>query len=300
MVFEGVHPAVLFLRITVFIFQSLALVGALIVLRRKGMNVHWQNLNEKPGNRLGSGVRHGRCWIGPFEICWQLFQAPSFHLGVGIADYDCALSAALCLIVFSLFVNWRNHKVEWWLKEKTKRRGQKYGDGREIKLYWYQWGLWWTLWGDPMESRSKDSWFVRMHHWNFPDILFGSSEYCSRTIREERVIVPMPEAGYPALVKINEDTWKRPRWPFPRVMIRAELIPDTPIPFPGKGENAWDCGEDAMFSHYGPHDTSLKAVVAAVESVMESRLRHGAGWNYKPEEKGGDTNDIKRKGRAET
>lgn len=251
------------------------------------MRMHYQNLNEKPGDKLGSGAIHGRCWIGPFEICWRLFQGPSFHLGIGIADYESALTFGIDLILFSLWFSWRNNKVEYWLKDLTKRKGQKYGNGREIKVYWHELGLWWTLWGDPMESQSKDPWYVRMHGWDFRDILFGRSKYSSRTIREERVVVPMPEGGYPALVKINEDTWKRPRWLFPRRMIRSDLILDKPIPFPGKGENGWDCGEDALYSLYGPHDTSLKAAIAASESVMRDRLRYGGGWNYRPE-KGGD------------
>lgn len=247
--------------------------------------MHWQNLNEKPGNRLGSGVRHGRCWIGPFEICWRIFQDPGFMLSLDLGGDDRAVTIGIGLILFSLWISWNNFKVGRWLSDHTKRKGQKYGNGREIEVYWHEGGLWWTLWGDPMESRSKDSWFVRMHHWNVPDILFGGSKYSSRTLKEERVIVPMPEAGYPALVQINEDTWKRPRWPFPRRMIRSKLIPDKPIPFPGKGENSWDCGEDAMYSLYGPYDTSLKAAMAASESVMRDRLKYGSGWDYRPEVK---------------
>lgn len=237
--------------------------------------MYWQKLN---------GLRHGRCWFGQFCLEWVFFKSPSFHLGFGIADYDCALSFAICLIFFSLYFKWENHKFEYWIKDKTKRHDQKYGNGREIKIYWHNWGIWWTLWGDPMESRAKDPWYVRMHNWNIPDILFGRAEYNSYQIKEEKAIVPMPEGGYPCLVKINRDRWKRPLWPFPRILIRSEIIPDKPIPFPGKGENAWDCGEDAMYSFYGPYDTALKAVIAASESVMRDRLKYGGGWNYKPKE----------------
>ena len=262
--------------------------------------MHSQNLNDLPGDRHGSILRHGRCWIGPFEICWRLFQEPGFHIGLGIGEGDdTALSVGVELIVFSLWISWDNFKIHSWLSDKTKREDQKYGNGREIKVYWNELALWWTLWGDPMKSRSKDPWYVRMHCWDLRDILFGRSKYSSRTIREERVIIPMPEGGYPALVKINDDTWKRPRWPFPRKMIRASVIPDKPIPFPGKGESSWNCGEDAMYSLYGPYDNSLKAAIAATESVMRDRLKYGAGWNYRPEMKGGDDHDEEREGRAE-
>jgi len=263
--------------------------------------MHWQNLNEKSGSRLGSGIRHGRCWMGPFEICWRLFQRPGFMLSLGIGEGEHAMSAGVKFIIFSLWISWSNFKVQSWLSMKTKRRSQKYGNGREIKVYWHEWGIWWTLWGDPDESQSKDPWYVKMHHWDIREIIFGRSKYSSRPIKQERVVVPMPEGGYPALVKINEDTWRRPRWPFPRRMIRSELIPDKPIPFPGKGENSWDCGEDAMHSLYGPYDTSLKAAIAACESVMRDRLRYGAGWNYRPDvNKGGGVDGNQDHARLQT
>jgi hypothetical protein len=207
-------------------------------------------------------------------------------LSFGIGEGEHALSAGVDLIVASLWINWSHFKVQSWLAKKTKRKDQKYGNGREIEVYWHKWGLWWTLWGDPMESRGKrDPWYVQMHNWNIPDILFGRSKYSSRVLNEERVIIPLPEGGYPALVRINLDTWRRPRYPFARSMVRSEIIPDKPIPFPGKGENSWDCGEDAIYSLYGPYDTPLKAAMAASESVMRNRLRYGAGWSYRPEVK---------------
>lgn len=246
--------------------------------------MHWQNLNDKSVDRLGSGIRHGRCWIGSFEICWQFFQRPGFHFSLAIAEHEHALTIGLELFLFSFWISWDHFKVQSWLSDKIKRRDQKYGNGRSIALYWHEWGLWWTLWHDEMESRRDDPWYIQMHNWNFPDFFFGRSKYSSKTIKEEMVIVPMPEGGYPALVKINEDQWKRPRWPFPKRMIRSEVIPDKPIPFPGKGENSWDCGEDAMYSLYGPYDTPLKAAIAASESVMRDRLKYGGGWSYQPKQ----------------
>lgn len=256
------------------------------------MNFHWQNLNDLPGRRKGSGIRHGRCWLGPFEFEWSILHRPALRFNVGLAHYDCALSFGIGLIFCSFWLVYRNSNLERLISDRTRRKGEKYGNGREITVYWFEGGLWWAIWQDPIESRSRDPWYVRMHHWNVKDILFGSAKYESLPLRTERVVVPMPEGGYPATVQINEDTWKRPRWPFARRMVRSELTPDTPIPHPGKGENSWDCGEDALYGQYGPHDTGLKAAVAACESVMRSRLNYGGGWNYKqktpaPQEKEG-------------
>lgn len=245
--------------------------------------MHWQNLNEY-GKRKGNPIRHGRAWFGPFGIEWTVLKDPRFRIGIGLAHYETAISFSLALLLFSIHCHYDNFKWQSWLEEKTKREDQTYGNGRVIELYWHEMGLWAHIWSDPMESRSKDQWWCRTLHLDFVDLIFGQTKYRSKNLEQVRAVVPMPEGGYPATVKINEDTWTRPRWPFAWTRrIRSEVIPDKPIPFPGKGENSWDCGEDALHSLYGTYDTPLKAVMAASESVMRSRLRYGGGWNYQPE-----------------
>ena len=53
-----------------------------------------------------------------------------------------------------------------------------------------------------------------------------------------------------------------------------------PIPVPGKGENSWDCDDDAIHSSHGPHSTVHQAVAAArrrlgVPRAHPLRLRPG-------------------------
>ena len=156
-------------------------------------------------------------------------------------------------------------------------------NGRTIGVRWFEGTLWIDIWNDPMEYRGKDPWW-----WHISitpvDVIFGRTKHEERTLKTERVVVPMPEGGYPASVRIFESTWRRPRWPWPwKRMVRSEITPDTPIPFPGKGESEWDIGQDATHSMTCPADTPLKAAMALSESVIRSRIRYGAGWNYKPE-----------------
>jgi hypothetical protein len=63
--------------------------------------------------------------------------------------------------------------------------------------------------------------------------------------------------------------------------IRAKITPDTPIPFPGKGENSWDCGEDATHSMTCNATNEQEAVAKLVASVLNDRYRHG-GKNWRP------------------
>jgi hypothetical protein len=55
-----------------------------------------------------------------------------------------------------------------------------------------------------------------------------------------------------------------------------------PVPFPGKGENSWDCGEDATHGYYGPAASIEDAVGNLVTSTLKRRRKYG-GRDWKPE-----------------
>jgi hypothetical protein len=94
----------------------------------------------------------------------------------------------------------------------------------------------------------------------------------------QAVVVPMPEGNYQAVVTVEKRTWKRPRWPWPS-NYRTDYSIDIPggIPVPGKGENSWDCEDDAI------HGTGGKSVHDAVANATRAALRQrelyaGPGW----------------------
>jgi hypothetical protein len=65
----------------------------------------------------------------------------------------------------------------------------------------------------------------------------------------------------------------RKRW-FTQVNYSAEVEPRTPIPYQGKGENSWDCGEDGLHSMMGPAQNLEEAIAATVRSVLGSRRKY--------------------------
>lgn len=75
-------------------------------------------------------------------------------------------------------------------------------------------------------------------------------------------------------------TWKRRFSTQERTDYWIEM--DHPgIPFPGKGENSWDCGDDAT---YGFGGASIESAIARIlEDTKKTRLRHG-GTNWRPTE----------------
>lgn len=91
----------------------------------------------------------------------------------------------------------------------------------------------------------------------------------------------MPEGCYPATVKIEERTWKRPRW-FRKTRVDAYVdIPDG-IPHEGKGTASWNCGEDGLFGCGCEGDSIEKAVGHTVATVLDYRRRYGKARDLDP------------------
>lgn len=93
---------------------------------------------------------------------------------------------------------------------------------------------------------------------------------------EHDTFIPMPEGQYHARVKLERDTWKRTRWPWwPFVFHRVSYqfnIPDG-IPFSGKGENSWDCGEDGLYGTGVQADNEGEAVGKIAALAMSMRYK---------------------------
>lgn len=164
---------------------------------------------------------------------------------------------------------------------------------REINVYWFEGALWWRFWTDPMGgwSSSWPWWRRKLQQGSFHpvDFLLGSTKLTEREISRQDVLIPMPERSYQATVIIEERTWRRPRWPFPwhRHLGADVKMYQDPIPHPGKGENSWDCGEDAAYSFPIPRQRFSDAVSYAIGHVvagqLDTRARRG-GRDWRPKE----------------
>ena len=135
----------------------------------------------------------------------------------------------------------------------------------------------------------------RYGNFNILDAVFGPTSFEKVEVEKQAVLIPMPERNYRGTVTIERRTWTRPRWPFRfgkvgenEVLFMECLGYDLKmedgeqIPFPGKGENSWDCGEDALFGQSG-NGTVADAIAGAVKSVLRSRQKYGGSIAWKPE-----------------
>lgn len=144
----------------------------------------------------------------------------------------------------------------------------------------HRWGV--TLWGwtirwswreSEWEWNRSDPWWRRFSV-DLRDLFLGRMK-CEVVKGETRnALVPMPEGAYPAVLTKKTRTWRRTRRPFWR-KVRVEWDIQIPggIPFMGKGEDSWDCGDDGLYGTGG--SSPENAVANTVEFALRSRAKYG-------------------------
>ena len=235
-----------------------------------GRSTLWWNRPKKPTRRVGFG------WN-----LWNPHWLYSFHIHFDGVGGDDDLSFGVGLWPFSFHVSFAGILPKrfqtWW------ERRYKY-NGREIWVYATRdesmvggINFVFNFWRNPDGGELRKTW--RELYIHFPDIIlspiFGSVKHREELIEERDVKIPMPEGQYDGHVKLLRSVWKRPRLPFTsKVHHGARIdIPDG-IPFEGKGENSWDCGEDGLFGCGADRATYEAAIARAVEITLESRRKN--------------------------
>ncbi len=154
---------------------------------------------------------------------------------------------------------------------------------KEISISIHSGCIWWNL------GFSEDRWKVPFLKGNFNpfDFFFGRPKYSDKEIESREIVIPMPEAGYKATAKLFIASWSRPRW-FTKSIQRVSIEIPEGIPFPGKGENSYDCGPDATYSiTTGECNSIPEGVGKLVASVLRDRVNYGGygSWAYDKREK---------------
>jgi hypothetical protein len=201
----------------------------------------------------------------------------TFGVGLDVGDSDDAFLFRLSLWFFSLYVGLssaRLYRLSSWLRKGSY-------EPRSISLRVFDWAIWYECWA-PAHSWSRgEPWWMRWT-WHPLDTFFGRMQHSVRdVVSSTATVIPMPEKAYPCVVVIQEEVWKRSRLPWASTVLRRAHI-DVPggVPFPGKGENSWDCGDDATHSMTCPAETVEQGVARFVESVLRDRRRYGGSVNW--------------------
>jgi hypothetical protein len=136
-----------------------------------------------------------------------------------------------------------------------------------------------------MSWSTKDSWYSKYHAFNLYETAFGRDKYSEEQITPwEPIVVAMPEGKYGGKLRLFTSVWKN-RIRTKRIR-RADIEMETGVPFPGKGENSWDCGEDCTYGLTCPANEPEEAIASLIKSVLRNRRVYGCRGclnDYTPE-----------------
>ena len=238
------------------------------------MRFHWQDLNDGLVKKFGW---HGRAWLGRVSCEWSLPTTHwLFEFGVngGDSNRDLTLCIGCGLFFLSLSLQAWGFPFGHW----TDYKGEKMflHQERMFRVSWFSGTLYVNLWHDPMGGSGQSmGWLQNGFTFTPMDILFGSNRYTEVPIETGETLIPMPEGCYPASYKLFVSTWQRPRWPFKSQLKRITIDVLKGIPHEGKGENSWDCGEDATYGTTCPATHLEEGIGSLVGSVLRDRKRYG-------------------------
>lgn len=217
------------------------------------MRWHTQNLSD--GRQ--ATWRHGRGWFGPLHVEWSAFHTTNLLL------------AGVWWRGFNVYARWFGLFIGWGDTDRERAGWQVSWSDGTLRLS--------HPWVRQNEWRRADPWWKKDISLRIVDWLIGRSRCETIAGESHEVVVPMPEGSYRATVQHETRIWRR-RWYWPESR-RDSVYLDIPrgIPFAGKGESAWDCGDDGLFGISG--DSVEDAVSSAVRSVMRSRRKYGHDSN---------------------
>ena len=212
-----------------------------------------------------------------FRIEWHLWSR-FCHLGVDLSRHgEDAIHLGLALPPVSI---WLGIEPPW---ESAVRRVLP-DPGRECKIAIHNWAIWINPWSREHEWRRSDPWWVRGLTFHIDDFFLGKLDHIStETKPPQRIVVSLDGHEYHGTAKFKRGVWWRSRWfAKSRESIWIDMDRGHGLPHSGKGENAWDCGDDATtgWGHEG-HDVEA-AIQSGVDYVLKRRKRYGEPSEYGP------------------
>jgi len=221
------------------------------------MRFHWQNLNEG-----GRGLWSGRAWLSPWEwesargkealhVEWHLgghAHNSSMRLTIGGEEMRGAFSLGIRGL-FYIYIAWEGPQGS---------RAHVYG----ISLFGGGVCVW--LGSDEWGNRPGN------YVWDWRHTLIGRGKVEHTVIEERPVRLVLAEGEHQGTGKLIETIWRYPRW-FPQTHRSVEIEFEEGVPIPGKGENSWDCGDDAIYAMSCPTKTISEGVQHFRNAVIARR-----------------------------
>lgn len=240
--------------------------------REPWFHFHWQSLAEK--SRRQWKYAHGRFWMTVFayvfHVEWHLWSNHC-HISADVGGDEEQLQVSCAVPPFAIWCSIQAPHRKCWLRRIVPERQ------REMQLSLFEWSIRLVLWGREHEWRRDDPWWVRGVHLDLKDLFLGKTKYTStETAPQQRIEIPLDGRTYHGIAKFERCTWKR-RWWFTKTRdsVWIDMVQGDGLPHAGKGESAWNCGDDALCG-WGVNGTSVTdAVQHGIDTVMDYRKRYG-------------------------
>lgn len=215
------------------------------------MRYHHQNLSDgkKPL------WRYGRAWWG------------RLHWGWGIGRPSELLLLGFHLSGFCVYLRSIHFYVDWG--ERDDR------DSGRFEIGWSDGAIYLEHpWCRQDGWARSDPWWKHRVRLSVVDWILGRTKMSMDEGDAIATVVPMPEGQYRATARPYTVTHKRPRW-FTRQWHGWKIDVPRGIPYAGKGENSWDCGDDGLWGLSTPAASMDEAIGKVVSTVLERRSRYG-------------------------
>ena len=177
---------------------------------------------------------------------------------------------------FAVWTSLQNVLPRRWLERSSKKGSSTYhDDDRSIELFFWDGSFRWSLWSRTNEWSASDPQWMQGYY-NPVDTICGKFSRSATTLDTTYAEVALPEGNYPIKITWEKVTIGRERFPF-SLLAKTRYDADVEclekgIPIPGKGENSWDMGEDALFAT-GVSDVREGNIAKVVSSIAEHVLR---------------------------
>jgi hypothetical protein len=255
---------------------------------------HFGSLMDDRGGCDRCPIWSGRCWWHAdgrrcVRLEWHWFTLHNRSLGAGVqvgggeSDGDVQLSLSVPWLC-NLYLT-----TEGYLSPRPQREWElryllpgEFGEGGTLAFNF---------------AHCRDFYGAKIggvEKWiDIADLVMGRDRYeAVQEARYELEVNLIGEPTYQVDAVVERATWTRtrPGWRWRRkTRLSVDLSFSPGIPVPGKGENSWDCGDDAVYSIHRPvDDASEEAVVRACDKAVAGirktrRQRGGEDWKPAPE-----------------
>jgi len=254
------------------------------------MRIHTCNENTLKNKVIGSILLAGRGWLYFDKNCrrnlhaeWYFFHkaragaAFKFELGSGDGDDGLLFHVAIPWL-FSFYVGLDGVFGKWFRYPN---------EPRETGIAFHHGSFYFYPFAKVNSWSSRDRWWNKYISFSPLEFICGHNKYTEEHDQGwQDIEITMPEGKYKGKLRLYVGTWKN-RFRTMRVP-RGEIEMEEGIPFPGKGENSWDCGEDATYGITCPAESEEEVICSLIQSVMRCRHRYGSRgclFNYVPKEK---------------